>query len=76
MRERENVKARKNESHVRNINVMSYKNGNYANYTRKYWKVQVGKIRKRRNQKKTPTPKTKVGKNKLTIRYLYHENIS
>ena len=27
----------------------------------------------RRNQKKIPTPKTEVGKNKLTIRYLYHE---
>ena len=26
-RERENEKARENESHVRNINVMSYKNG-------------------------------------------------
>ena len=36
-------------------------------------KVQVGKDQ----EKKTPTPKTKVGKkNKLTIRYLYHENIS
>ena len=39
-------------------------------------KVQVGKDQKRRNQKKIPTPKTEVGKNKLTIRYLYHENIS
>ena len=32
-----------------------------------------------RNQKKIPTPKTEVGKTKLTkltIRYLYHENIS
>ena len=37
-------------------------------------KVQVGKIRKRRNQKKIPTPKIEVGKKpKLTIRYLYHE---
>ena len=38
-RERENEKARENESHVRNINVMSYKNGHYANYTRKYWNI-------------------------------------
>ena len=38
-RERENDKARENESHVRNINVMSYKNGHYANYTRKYWNI-------------------------------------
>ena len=38
-RVRENEKARENESHVRNINVMSYKNGNYANYTRKYWNI-------------------------------------
>ena len=36
---RENEKARENESQVRNINVMSYKNGNYANYTRKYWNI-------------------------------------
>ena len=35
-REREGEKAREDESHVRNINVMSYKNGHYANYTRKY----------------------------------------
>ena len=28
-------------------------------------------IRKRRNQKEIPTPKTEVGKTKLTIRYLY-----
>ena len=33
-------------------------------------------IRKERNQKEIPTPKTEVGKNKLTIRYLYIENIS
>ena len=34
-------------------------------------------IRKRRNQKKILTPKTEVGKKtELTIRYLYHENIS
>ena len=39
-------------------------------------KVQVGKDQEKRNQKKTPTPKTEAGKNKLTIRYLYHENIS
>ena len=32
-------------------------------------------IRKRGNQKEIPTPKTKVGKTKLTIRYLYSENI-
>ena len=28
-----------------------------------------------RNQEKIPTPKTEVGKTKLTIGYLYHENI-
>ena len=39
-------------------------------------KVQVGKDQERHNQKKIPTPKTEVGKTKLTIRYLYHENIS
>ena len=33
-------------------------------------------IRKRRNQKEIPTPKTEVGKTKLTIRYLYLDNIS
>ena len=31
-------------------------------YQRKRTIVQVGKIRKRRNQKKIPTPKTEVGK--------------
>ena len=36
-----------------------------------FWKRAV-----RINQKKIPTPKTEVGKTKLTIRYLYHENIS
>ena len=35
------------------------------------------KIRKRRNQKKDSHSKNQGGKkNKLTIRYLYHENIS
>ena len=29
-----------------------------------------------RNQRKIPTQITEVGKNKLTIRHLYHENIS
>ena len=33
-------------------------------------------IRKRCNQKEIPTPKTEVGKTKLTIRYLYLENTS
>ena len=33
-------------------------------------------IRKMRNQKEIPTPKTDVGKTKLTIRYLHLENIS
>ena len=32
-------------------------------------------IMKMSNQKKIPTPKTDVGKTKLSIRYLYHENI-
>ena len=48
-------------------------------HRRHYEKVQVGKeIRKRRNQKKIPTPKTEMRKTKLTIKYmyLYHENIS
>ena len=39
-------------------------------------RYKQAKIRKRRNQKKIPTPKTEVGKTKLTIRYLYRENIS
>ena len=29
-----------------------------------------------RNQKEIPTPKTEVGKTKVTIRYLYIENIA
>ena len=33
-------------------------------------------IMKMRNQKEIPTPKTEAGKTKLTIRHLYHENIS
>ena len=36
-------------------------------------KVHVGKDQERRNQKEIPTPKTEVGKTKLTIRHLYHE---
>ena len=43
---------------------------------RKIKRYKWAKIRKRRNQKKVPTPKTEMGKNKLTIRHLYHENIS
>ena len=42
-------------------------------------KVQVGKDQERRNQNNAnPTCKTEEGKQntKLTIRYLYHENIS
>ena len=31
--------------------------------------VQEAKIRKRRNQKEIPTPKTEVGKTELTIMY-------
>ena len=38
-------------------------------------RYKQAKIRKRRNQKKIPTPKTEVGKIKLPIRYLYHEHI-
>ena len=38
-------------------------------------KVQVAMVRKRQNQKDIPTPKTEVGKTKLTISYLYLENI-
>ena len=41
-----------------------------------YGKVQEGNDQKRHNQKEIPTPKTEVGKTKLTIRYLYLENIS
>ena len=33
------------------------------------------RYKERRNQKEIPTPKAEVGKNKLTIRYLYLENI-
>ena len=33
-------------------------------------------IMKKRNQKEISTPNTEVGKTKLTIRYLYLENIS
>ena len=36
-----------------------------------YKKVQVVKIRKRRNQKKIPTPKTEVGKNQTNNQVLY-----
>ena len=32
-------------------------------------------IRKRRDPKNYPLPKTEVGKTKLTLRYLYLENI-
>ena len=39
-------------------------------------RYKLATIRKKRNQKKIPTPKTEAGKNKLTIRYLYHEYIS
>ena len=39
-------------------------------------RCKVPMIKKRRNQKKVPTPKTEVGKTQLTIRYLFHENIS
>ena len=40
-------------------------------------KVQVGKDQEKEQlEKKTPTPKTEMGKTILTIRYLYHENIS
>ena len=37
--------------------------------------VQVGNDQEERNQKTISTPNTEVGKTKLTIRYLYHENI-
>ena len=47
-----------------------YKSG--LNLAYKYKKVQVGNDIK----KKSPTPKIEVGKTKLTIRNLYHENIS
>ena len=39
-------------------------------------RYKLATIRKGRNQKKIPTPKAEVEKTKLTIRYLYHENIS
>ena len=41
-------------------------------------RVQVGNDQKRRNQNEIPTPKTEVGKTKLTTRYmyLYLENVS
>ena len=38
--------------------------------------VQKTMIRKRRDQKEITTPKTEVGKRKLTIRYIYLENVS
>ena len=37
-------------------------------------KVQVGNDQEKRNQKEILTPKTEVGKTKLTIRYVYQEN--
>ena len=48
------------------------------NYEISIKEEQVGKDQEMRNQKKIPTPKTEVEKKntKLTIRYLYHENIS
>ena len=39
-------------------------------------RYKQAKIRKMHNQKKISTPKTEMGKTKLTTRYLYHENIS
>ena len=36
-------------------------------------KVPVGKDQEKAQSEMIPTPKTEVGKNKLTIRYLYHE---
>ena len=38
-------------------------------------RCKKGMVRKRRSQKEIPTPKTEVGKTKLTIGYLYFENI-
>ena len=39
-------------------------------------KVQVGKDQEKAQSEKIPTPKTEVGKTKLTIKCLNHENIS
>ena len=40
-------------------------------------RYEKARIRKRSNQREIPTPKTEVGKTKLTIRYLkYLENTS
>ena len=39
-------------------------------------KVKVGSDQERRNKTEIPTPKTEVGKTRLTISYLYLENIS
>ena len=41
-----------------------------------YEKVQVDNDQEKANQEEIPTPKTELGKTKLTIRYLYLENIS
>ena len=38
--------------------------------------VQVGNAREKTQSERIPTPKTEVGKTKLTIRYLHLENIS
>ena len=48
----------------------------HINSPRVVVKKGTSMIRKRRNQKEIPTPKTEVEKNKLTISYLYLENIS
>ena len=39
-------------------------------------KVKVGNDQERLNQKEIPTPKLRWGKTKLTIMYLYQENIA
>ena len=50
-----------------------YEKGDWMESIRKRYKYAM--FRKWCNQKEIPTPKTKVGKTKLTIKYLYLENI-
>ena len=61
--------------HVYFHNINCLANHSQTSYGKK--KVQVGKDQeKAQSEKKIPTPKTEVGKTKLTARYLYYENIS
>ena len=47
-----------------------------GSYSKSSEKVQVGKDQEKAQSKKDSHSKNEVGRTKLTIRYLYHENIS